>query len=318
MYLLPFVLAAVLASQSAFAETAHTGPKSEKLAVYTANSWYPDDLCIEVAAIVSVSKETPMLEKMQRLADELSRLVFGGKIISVVRVEERDGKQIAVVDLREGGNPESGWRSHYFQGSTGGACTGIALTRTFRQDGFDGIWPDGFYFLYEGKAIVEDDVEHVGELCEFHDRQKPLLSLRMANAYTSEVPMPRRMILTWSTKHSCTYDLFDFAEISVFPQGNWMPICKVEILEASGTKKKCINTRYIMTSDRLITESRWKSDIRCQGSDEPYEARVTLFESDTLHAPEWHPGSERYRVIRESTIVEKRSERIEKLEGAVK
>lgn len=132
--------------------------------------------------------EGPLLaERLQILADALSKRRFGNLPIEVIRVEERDGKKIALVNLmetdwnrdllperkrlrNEGKGEEAdslsrkmqraSWQTLYFQGSTGGACTTIMLVETFLQRGYDGIWLDGVEFYYEGKPI-SDQWDHI-------------------------------------------------------------------------------------------------------------------------------------------------------------
>jgi hypothetical protein len=136
---------------------------------------------------IAIPEELPLAERLQVLADALSRRRFGKLPIEIIGVEERDGKTIVLVNLLESdwnrdlfaeerrlwseGKREEAkslrrksqkptWRMLYFQGSTGGACTTIMLVDTFLQRGYDGTWLDGVEFHYEGEPI-SDEWDHI-------------------------------------------------------------------------------------------------------------------------------------------------------------
>jgi hypothetical protein len=116
----------------------------------------------EVNFYVSIPETIPKLEKLRHLADKLSRYKFRYLPISVLRIENRSNKEIAIVELIEK-DPMSGtsWRSGFFQGSTGGSFTTITLTKTFLQEDYEGNWIDGIEFYYEGKPIGKWDWDHI-------------------------------------------------------------------------------------------------------------------------------------------------------------
>jgi hypothetical protein len=98
---------------------------------------------------------------MKLLSRLLSSYCFGGLPIDVLSVENRDGAQIAVVDLREiTGQLIPSWSGYYFQGSTGGYATQTTLVETFPQKDYAGDWIDGVEFHYNG-APMTDDWDHV-------------------------------------------------------------------------------------------------------------------------------------------------------------
>ncbi len=111
----------------------------------------------EINFYVAITENLPLLEKLKLLADRLSRFKFRCLPINVLRIESRNDKKIAIVELNEiGDSYHSSWRGLYFQGSTGGHFTTITLTKTFLQEDYKGDWIDGVEFYYEGKPISND------------------------------------------------------------------------------------------------------------------------------------------------------------------
>lgn len=81
-----------------------------------------------------------------------------------MRIENRNNKKIAIIDLREKNHPYPhgySWRGIYFQGSSGGGSTTVTLIKTFLQENYKGEWIDGVEFYYEGKPIVENEWAHI-------------------------------------------------------------------------------------------------------------------------------------------------------------
>jgi len=136
---------------------------------------------------IAIPEGLPLAGRLQILASALSRRRFDNLPIEIIGVEERDGRTIALVGLLEsdwnrdlfaeqerlwdegrGKEADSlyrkmqrpSWRTLYFQGSTGGACTTIMLVETFLQRDYDGVWLDGVEFYYEGKPI-SDEWDHI-------------------------------------------------------------------------------------------------------------------------------------------------------------
>lgn len=115
----------------------------------------------EIHFYVAVPKRLPLLEKLKVLAYRLSSHEFGGHPISVLRIENREDRRIAVIELKELDSPRAfTWRGGYFQGSTGGHFTTLTLTKTFLQEDYEGEWIDGVEFYYEGEPI-SDDWDHI-------------------------------------------------------------------------------------------------------------------------------------------------------------
>jgi hypothetical protein len=135
--------------------------KYEYLPIYGFDS---EAMNIEVNFYVKILKDEPLIDKLKILADKLSGFIF--KLpIEVLRIEERKGKKIAVINLREGEYPSEylqiSWKGLYFQGSTGGYFTTITLRKTFLQDSYRDDWIDGVEFYYEGEPIKKGDWNHI-------------------------------------------------------------------------------------------------------------------------------------------------------------
>ncbi|MBM7624080.1 hypothetical protein [Sporohalobacter salinus] len=119
---------------------------------------------------IKLSEDLTIKEKLENIANRLSRFKFNHLPIEIVKIEESNG-DIAVIDLQEykwNHNQDKfnklqgiSWRSHYFQGSTGGMITSKTLIRTFLQRDYDGNWVDGVKFLYEGSEISKDVAQHI-------------------------------------------------------------------------------------------------------------------------------------------------------------
>jgi hypothetical protein len=127
------------------------------LKIYSADDMTGEKL---VVGDVRVKEDASLDEKLTELTAALSEKVF--KLPMVYKgIEEVFGQSIAVIDLMESDkeDAEVTWSGLYFQGSTGGLMTSVALTETILQTDYLGDWVDGVKFLYEG---VKVDFEHVG------------------------------------------------------------------------------------------------------------------------------------------------------------
>lgn len=124
--------------------------------------------------------EKSIKQKLDILANALSKGVFANLPIEIVKIEETDGKRIAVINLVESQENQEitnlslfkgkSWALSYFQGSYGGSVTSISLIETFLQRQYDGEWIDGVRFLYNsGKEI--NQFEHVPGLNEVNYRK---------------------------------------------------------------------------------------------------------------------------------------------------
>lgn len=126
----------------------------------------------EVNFYIELPKELTLTEKLKAIADRLSRFKFNELPIEIKGIDEKDGRKIAVVNLKEHpwneameeppvqvGNRGATWRYLHFQGSLGGEFTSKTLVETFLQQEYKGEWIDGVTFLYGGNPIEE--FEHV-------------------------------------------------------------------------------------------------------------------------------------------------------------
>jgi hypothetical protein len=126
---------------------------------------------IETNFYISIPKSLPIIEKLRIIADRLSRFKFDYLPIEVLRIENQNGKKIAIINLKEhewnrnidwnkplqmSGNAGVTWRTHHFQGTTGGGFTTVTLIETFLQNEYNGDWIDGISFMYENQPIDEN------------------------------------------------------------------------------------------------------------------------------------------------------------------
>jgi len=114
---------------------------------------------------VTVKTDEPLLNKMKFLGAELGVKFFGGLTMEAKEIKTVSGKKVLVMNLIEGSGAvgEKSWVYDYFQGSTGGLMTTIALSETFLQKEYSGTWIDGVQFLLDEETI---DLEHVEGLSE--------------------------------------------------------------------------------------------------------------------------------------------------------
>ncbi len=121
---------------------------------------YADSVVVSFYLIIP--ETLSLTEKLKELANKLKKYVFQNHPINLLRVENRDNKKIALIDLKE---PDSSgkytWRNGFFQGSSGGHATTIILIKTFLQEEYKGEWIDGVGFYYEGKPILNEDWDHI-------------------------------------------------------------------------------------------------------------------------------------------------------------
>ena len=119
---------------------------------------------IKVSSI-TVKTDEPLLNKMNYLGAEIGVKFFGGLTMEAKEIKTVNGKKVLIVNLIEGSGAvgEKSWVYDYFQGSTGGNVSTVALTETFLQKEYSGTWIDGVQFLLDGEKI---DFEHVEGLSE--------------------------------------------------------------------------------------------------------------------------------------------------------
>jgi len=117
----------------------------------------------EVLCYVRVPADLPLKQRLDLLAGRLSTIKFGRLPIDVLGIEERGGRRVAVIDLRNPSDSLAGSWYNRFQGSAGGTASTVALCGTFLQLGFDGEWVDAIEFYYQGKPFT-NEWDHVPAL----------------------------------------------------------------------------------------------------------------------------------------------------------
>lgn len=130
----------------------------------------------EIYFFTYIPEEKTIKQKLYILANALSQTVFDNLPIEVVKIEEVDGKRIAVINLMESKENQKisdyslfkgrSWATGYFQGSAGGRITSTSLIETFLQKQYDGEWIDGVSFLYNGgkEGNWSDHAPQLGEV----------------------------------------------------------------------------------------------------------------------------------------------------------
>ncbi len=136
--------------------------EEEELPVFGAEE---DGTMVQVSTVV-VKTDEPLINKMKMMADELSDKFFEGLEMEAEEIRNIDGKEILVVDLKEGSGAvgEKSWVYDYFQGSTGGLVTETALKETFLQREYGGRWIDGVLFTIDGESIELDHVPNLKDV----------------------------------------------------------------------------------------------------------------------------------------------------------
>nr|WP_307990741.1 hypothetical protein [uncultured Niameybacter sp.] len=130
--------------------------------VYTADG-YTGEAMMEEA--IEINTQLGLKEQLQILMDELSEKGFEELPITVEKVEQIEGKKIAIVNLQEleGRSVQEVldlhekrrcikcWAQDYFQGSAGSSVTLGKIDKTLLQPTYEGNWIDGYKLLYNGQ-----------------------------------------------------------------------------------------------------------------------------------------------------------------------
>ncbi|WP_408956355.1 hypothetical protein [Natroniella sp. ANB-PHB2] len=139
--------------------------------IYGSDERYDDT---EVNFYIQIADDLELLEKLQVIANRLSRFRFDFLPIKVIEIEEENGRDIAVINLEEHqwnrnkdelptfrGNAGITWYLDYFQGAADGHFTSVTLINSFLQPEYERDWIDGVKFLYQGEPIREEDWDTV-------------------------------------------------------------------------------------------------------------------------------------------------------------
>ena len=123
---------------------------------------------------VEINEKLTLEEKIEKLAYELSEKSFDGLPIQLVKINNVEGKKIALFNLDELGNNAKditfdkyegvNWINNYFAGSAGGSITEYTLLTTLLQRNYTGEWIDGIEFTYKNSKIEFDHVPLLGEI----------------------------------------------------------------------------------------------------------------------------------------------------------
>lgn len=115
-------------------------------------------------SFVGIERTRDLHGRLEEVAKALGDDVFEELLITLKEVTTVDGKEIATFNLKDVTGIEMAWGESYFQGSTGGSATIMALTETLLQKDYQGEWVDGVKFLYEDKSIEFEHVESLGDI----------------------------------------------------------------------------------------------------------------------------------------------------------
>ena len=117
---------------------------------------------------VEVKEDLSLEEKIEKLSKELSEKAFDNLPIEFVKINDIEGKKIALFNLDELGNNAKditfdkyegiNWINNYFAGSAGGSVTEYTLITTLLQKNYTGEWIDGIEFTYKNSKIEFDHV----------------------------------------------------------------------------------------------------------------------------------------------------------------
>lgn len=140
-------------------DTPVPGEDEETLPVFGSNE---EGVTSQISTVV-VKTDEPLLTKMNLLGAELSAKFFGGLPMEATKINTVEGKEILIVNLKETDTGKT-WTYDYFQGSTGGLETIMALSETFLQREYGGRWVDGVQFLLNGEPIEFEHVEALSEI----------------------------------------------------------------------------------------------------------------------------------------------------------
>ena len=127
-----------------------------------------------VIGTIELEENLSLEEKIEKLSKELSEKVFDSLPIEFVKINNVEGKKIALFNLNELGNNATditfdkyegvSWINNYFAGSAGGSVTEYTLITTLLQKNYTGEWIDGIEFTYKNSKIEFDHVPGLGEI----------------------------------------------------------------------------------------------------------------------------------------------------------
>ena len=129
----------------------------ENYTIYTrdVNSWE-----ITTLGEVQVDETLSLQEKVQVVADELSKECFDGLAIEVEEIKQIGDHEVAIINLKDDEqNRDASWMVKFFQGSTGAGITATSLEESLLQRESQYPWVDGIEVLYNGQPLISDHIE---------------------------------------------------------------------------------------------------------------------------------------------------------------
>ena len=132
-------------------------PQSEFFPVYVVDPQVRNVVNPDKLNYVKIPDSISLLYKIQMLADNISRIHFGRRPITVVEIENRNNKKIAIVNLNdhEGQSEDPTWND-IFQDPASGLPAIVTFSTSFLQEDYQGEWIDGVEFLYNGASFPEE------------------------------------------------------------------------------------------------------------------------------------------------------------------
>lgn len=114
---------------------------------------YELDVTMEAspAAYVAIKPQASVEEKLGELTQGIAEILFDGRSMKLVGIEDTSEGKVAVVDLVDGAS----W-NQVFQGTSGGAAASQALILSYLQADYTNAWIDGVRFTMDGEAILLD------------------------------------------------------------------------------------------------------------------------------------------------------------------
>ena len=129
----------------------------ESYTLYTrdVNSWE-----ITTLGEVQVDEALSLQDKLQTVADKLSKECFEGLEIDVEEIKQIGNSDVAIINLKDKGQNESpNWMVNFFQGSTGAGITATSLEESLLQRESAYPWVDGIEIQYNSEPLVTDHIE---------------------------------------------------------------------------------------------------------------------------------------------------------------
>lgn len=129
---------------------------TNKVTLFTADTDTYDKKKIES---IEIEPSLSIEDKLQVIANELSNKQFDSLAIEIHKIEEIEGKKIAIINLKDDptAKNEKTWMDYLNAGSTGSTITKVTLEESFLQSNLPGEWIDGMKLIYEGEEIPEMD-----------------------------------------------------------------------------------------------------------------------------------------------------------------